>query len=126
MHLLSGVIMYASPIWRHNVFISYLAPSSKERACLFGKDSKKSATKFILGDFSSQIHLTNLIDHYISMSTTTTRSSSHLKIKHVHLYSVKYLHSIFPCMARLRNSLPSIDLSISLGTVKTSAKLIIL
>ena len=26
MHLLSGAIMYASPIWRHNICISYLAP----------------------------------------------------------------------------------------------------
>ena len=31
------------------------------------------------------------IYHYISMSTTTSRSSSHLKIKHGHSYSAKYL-----------------------------------
>ena len=73
--------------------------------------------------------LKNPSDHfntyrYISMSTTTSRSSRHLKIKHGHSYSAKYRHSFFPRIPRLWNSLPSRDLIISLCAIKHQLNLL--
>ena len=76
MHLLSGAIMYASPVWRHNVCI-YLAPYAspiwfphlKKELVLLVK-FQRGATKVILGDFSSdyKYRLTSLQLHTLMMA----------------------------------------------------------
>ena len=57
--------------------------------------------------------------HFISFSSSNTRSSSHNKLNHKYSRSNKIRNSYFVRLPRLWNSLPSIDLNQSFSSIKT-------
>ena len=57
--------------------------------------------------------------HFVSFSSSNTRSSSHNKLNHKYSRSNKIRNSYFVRLPRLWNSLPPIDLNQSFSSIKT-------
>ena len=57
--------------------------------------------------------------HFVSFSSSNTRSSSHNKLNHKYSRSNKIRYSYFVRLPRLWNSLPPIDLNQSFSSIKT-------
>ena len=62
------------------------------------------------------------VRNYIAFSSSNTRSGKSMKLVHQSSSSIITQHSYFKRTARLWNSLPPIDLSLSLHTIKTKIK----
>ena len=62
------------------------------------------------------------VKNYIAFSSSNTRSGKSMKLVHQSSSSIITHHSYFKMTARLWNSLPPIDLSLSLHTIKTKIK----
>ena len=62
------------------------------------------------------------VKNYIAFSSSNTRSGKSMKPVHQSSSSIITHHSYFKRTARLWNSLPPIDLSLSLHTIKTKIK----
>ena len=62
------------------------------------------------------------VKNYIAFSSSNTRSGKSMKLVHQSSSSIITHHSYFKRTARLWNSLPPIDLSLSLHTIKTKIK----
>ena len=60
------------------------------------------------------------INHYITFSHASTRSSTTNKLHHVHTHNNCFCNFYFNRLLRLWNSLPSIDLTKSLSSIKTT------
>ena len=60
------------------------------------------------------------INHYITFSHANTRSSSTNKLHHVHTNNNCFCNFYFNRLPRLWNSLPPIDLTKSLSSIKTT------
>ena len=59
---------------------------------------------------------------YVSFSTSSTRSGAHSKLTYWSSHTNLYQHSFFCRMVRLWNTVPPIDLSLSLSTIKHQIK----
>ena len=59
------------------------------------------------------------LNNFITLSSNSTRSSSHSKLTHSQSSSSKCHHFYFNRLPRLWNSLPSIDITLSLPLIKT-------
>ena len=140
--LVRSQVLYCSPVWR-----PYLLKDIQRLEQL-----QRRATKYILNDYISdyKTRLTRLqllpimyileiadilfliknlknptdsfnINNYISFSTSSTRSCG-MKLRHNVSFTNKNRHFYFNRISRLWNSIPIVDLNLSLNTIKYRIK----
>ena len=138
LSLVLPILTYASPVWRLNQIKDILPLEQLQRRAT--KYNVNNPTRIvclvlIILPLMYQLEIADImftissiknpsshfnISHYISFCDSGMRSSSFFKLKHRYTSNNKSRHSFFNRIPRLWNSLPTIDLTISINWTKQS------